>query len=195
MVAVAKCSVFIATSLDGFISRTDGSIDWLEQANSRVPKAEDCGYEQFMSTVDALVMGRHTFELASSFGEWPYGRTPVFVLSSRMSSLPAGVPDTVHVSSEAPATLVARLSAQGMRHLYIDGGRTIQRFLSDALIDEITITTIPVLIGSGRPLFGPLPEDVRLEHISTRAFDFGFVQSRYRVSRSPRPEEASTPAS
>jgi dihydrofolate reductase len=178
--------VFIATSLDGFISRTDGSIDWLDQANTRVPKGEDCGYEEFMSTVDALVMGRHTFELAKSFSEWPYGQTPVFVLS-RMNSLPGDVPNTVHLSNEVPATLVARLSAQGMRHLYIDGGLTIQRFLFDALIDEVTITKIPVLIGSGRPLFGPLSQDVRLEHISTRAFDFGFVQSKYRVVKAPNP--------
>lgn len=179
--AVAKCSVFIATSLDGFISRTDGSIDWLDEANTRVPEGEDCGYAQFMSTVDALVMGRHTFELAKSFGEWPYGKTPVLVLSSRMTSLPGDVPNTVRLSSEEPAALVAQLSAQNLRHLYIDGGVTIQRFLASALIDEVTITRIPVLLGSGRPLFGPLSQDVRLEHISTRAFDFGFVQSKYRV--------------
>jgi dihydrofolate reductase len=187
MIVAAKCSVFIATSLDGFISRTDGSIDWLDQANRRVPKGEDCGYEQFMSSVDALVTGRHTFELARSFGEWPYGQTPVVVLSSHMKSLPGGVPNTVQLSSEVPTALVARLSSQGMRHLYIDGGLTIQRFLSDALIDEITITRIPILIGSGRPLFGLLPEDVRVEHVSTRALDFGFVQSKYRVVKAPNP--------
>ena len=138
MATAAKCSVFIATSLDGFISRMDGSIDWLDEANTRVPKGEDCGYAHFMSTVDALVMGRHTIDLAKSFGEWPYGQTPVFVLSSHMTSLPVGIPKSVHLSSEAPAELVARLSAQGIKHLYIDGGVTIQRFLAAALIDEIT---------------------------------------------------------
>ncbi|MGQ0651184.1 MAG: dihydrofolate reductase family protein [Betaproteobacteria bacterium] len=187
MATIAKCSVFIATSLDGFISRADGTIDWLDEANTRVPKDQDCGYEEFMSTVDALVMGRHTFDLARSFGEWPYGQTPVFVLSSQMRLLPGGVPHTVHLSNEAPATLVGRLSAQGMRHLYVDGGVTIQRFIADALIDEVTITRIPVLIGSGRPLFGSLSQDVRLEHISTRAFDFGFVQTKYRVIKVPNP--------
>jgi dihydrofolate reductase len=184
---IVKCSVFIATSLDGFISRTDGSIDWLDEANTRVPKGEDCGYGQFMSTIDALVMGRHTFELAKSFGEWPYGKTPVFVLSSRMTSLPGDVPNTVRLSSEEPATLIAQLSARNMRHLYIDGGVTIQRFLARGLIDEITITRVPTLIGSGRPLFGPLSQDIRLEHISTRAFDFGFVQSKYRVVKTANP--------
>jgi dihydrofolate reductase len=178
---VAKCSVFIATSLDGFISRIDGSIAWLDDANARVPAGEDCGYGKFMATVDALVMGRYTFELAQSFGEWPYGTTPVVVLSSRMSSLPRTVPGSVSRSDETPAALVSRLSSEGMRHLYIDGGVTIQRFIAAALIDEITITKIPVLIGAGRPLFGPLTSDVRLEHISTHAFDFGFVQSKYRV--------------
>jgi dihydrofolate reductase len=177
----AKCSVFIATSLDGFISRADGSIDWLDEANARVPAGEDCGYAQFMSTVDALVMGRHTFELALSFNKWPYGATPVVVLSSHMTSLPRGVPDTASLADEAPAKSVARLSDRGLRHLYIDGGVTIQRFLAAGLIDEVTITKIPVLIGAGRPLFGPLASDVRLEHVSTRAFDFGFVQSKYRV--------------
>lgn len=185
MAAVAKRSVFVATSLDGFISRTDGSIDWLDEANNRLPKGEDCGYEQFMSTVDALVMGRHTFELAKSFAEWPYGQTPVLVLSSRMRSLPAGLPNTVRLCNETPRAVVARLWSEGMGHLYIDGGLTIQRFLADALIDEITITKIPILIGSGRSLFGRLSEDVRLEHISTQAFDFGFVQSKYGVVRAP----------
>ncbi len=183
MAAAVKCSVFIAASLDGYIARADGRIDWLDAANARVPKGEDCGYAAFMSTVDALVMGRRTFELARSFPEWPYGRTRVVVLSSRMRSLPAGAPGTVQLVDESPAALVARLAAQGMKHLYVDGGVTIQRFLADGLIDEITITTIPVLIGSGRPLFGALKRDVRLEHLSTRAFEFGFVQSRYRVVR------------
>jgi dihydrofolate reductase len=178
---VAKCSVFIATSLDGFISRTDGRIDWLDDANTRVPASEDCGYAQFMASVDALVMGRHTFELAQSFGEWPYGSTSVVVLSSRMRALPPALPASVSLCDETPATLVARLSGQGMRHLYIDGGVTIRRFIAAGLIDEITITRIPVLIGAGRTLFGPLTADVRLEHLSTRAFDFGFVQSKYRV--------------
>jgi dihydrofolate reductase len=181
----AKCSVFIATSLDGFISRVDGSIDWLDEANARVPAGEDCGYGSFMATVDALVMGRHTFELAQSFGEWPYGSTPVVVLSSRMRSFPRAVPASVSLSDETPAALVSRLSSQGMRHLYIDGGITIQRFMAAALIDELTITKIPVLIGAGRPLFGPSIPEVRLEHLSTHAFDFGFVQSKYRVLKAP----------
>ncbi len=179
----ARCSVFIATSLDGFIARADGRIDWLDEANAVVPAGEDCGYSAFMSGVDALVMGRHTFELARSFAEWPYGATPVIVLSRRLAALPPGLPGTVRLVKAAPEALVAQLSAEGMRHLYIDGGVTIQRFLAAGLIDEVTITRIPVLLGAGRPLFGPLARDLRLEHLATRAFAFGFVQSRYRVAR------------
>lgn len=180
---MTKCSVFIATSLDGFISRTDGSIDWLNKANAVVPEGEDCGYAQFLSTVDALVMGRNTFEQVLSFGEWPYGSTPVVVLSRQLKSLPGNVPATVSVSADDPAKLVQSLSAKGQSHLYIDGGLTIQSFLAAGLIDEIIITTIPILLGGGKSLFGPLPGDVQLNHLSSKAFDFGFVQSKYRVAR------------
>jgi dihydrofolate reductase len=180
---MSKCSVFIATSLDGYISRTDGGIDWLEKANSAIPKGEDCGYGEFMSGVDALVMGRNTFEQVLTFPAWPYGDTPVVVLSRSLVSLPGKVPATVSLSSEQPARLVERLANKGLRRLYVDGGITIQAFLAAGLIDEMTITVIPVLLGSGKPLFGALPGDVELELLSSRAFEFGFVQSKYRVRR------------
>jgi len=176
-----KCSVFIATSLDGFIARDDGSIDWLEQANASVPPGEDCGYKQFMSSVDTLVMGRNTFDLVLTFDAWPYGKTPVVVMTHRPVALPSDVPPTVSFSSATPEALVEELGAKGARHLYVDGGRTIQSFLAAGLIDELTITVIPVLLGSGRPLFGALARDVKLAHLSTITYDFGFVQSKYRV--------------
>ncbi len=177
----AKSSVFIATSLDGFIARSDGSIDWLDRANRLIPSGEDCGYGAFIASVDALVMGRHTFEQVLTFAEWPYGRLPVIVLSHTPLFIPVAVSRTVSSLQEAPDELVARLSAQGARHLYIDGGRTIQGFLSAGLIDALTITVIPVLLGTGRPLFGTLPHDVQLAHVATRVYDFGFVQHTYRV--------------
>lgn len=180
---MSKCSVFIATSLDGFISRADGGIDWLTRANAVVPAGEDCGYADFMSSVDAIVMGRNTFEQVLAFEAWPYGETPLVVLSRSLAALPGDVPGTVSLSSEAPAALVQRLSGQGLRHLYVDGGVTIQGFLAAGLIDEITVTVIPVLLGSGRPLFGALAGDVELELASSRAFEFGFVQSKYRVRK------------
>ena len=179
----AICSVFIATSLDGFIARSDGSIDWLNEANSVVPQGEDCGYKKFMSTVDTLVMGRNTFEQVLTFGEWPYGSTPVVVMSRRGITLPNDIPSSVSVSKESPDDLVLRLSAQGAQHLYIDGGLTIQSFLAAQLIDDITITVIPILLGSGKPLFGPLSRDVYLSHEASRVFEFGFVQHKYRVER------------
>ncbi len=178
---LSHCSVFIATSLDGFIARPDGRIDWLDAANAAVPPGEDCGYGAFMAGIDALVMGRHSFETVLGFTPWPYGAKPVAVLSSSLRALPATVPDTVSLHTAAPAEVVRALAARGLTRLYIDGGVTIQRFLDAGLIDDITITTIPVLIGSGRPLFGPLPADVALEHVESRAYDFGFVQRRYRV--------------
>jgi dihydrofolate reductase len=176
-----KCSVFIATSLDGFIARADGSVDWLTAANAAVPPGEDCGYKAFMSTVDTMVMGRNTFEQVLTFGEWSYGSTPVVVMSRRDAPLPANAPNTVTSSREAPKDLVARLSKQGNRHLYIDGGLTIQSFLAASLIDELTITVIPILLGTGKPLFGPLSSDIKLSHVATRAYEFGFVQHVYRV--------------
>jgi dihydrofolate reductase len=175
--------VYIATSLDGFISRLDGSIDWLNQANTVVPNGEDFGFAQFMSTVDVLVMGRNTFEQVRTFEEWPYQSTPVVVLSRRLNTLPSNVPSTVSISAETPEQLVERLSANGVNHLYVDGGLVIQSFLAANLIDEMTITVIPILIGSGKSLFGALPNDIQLELVSSKAFDIGFVQSKYRIMK------------
>jgi dihydrofolate reductase len=177
----ARCSVFIATSLDGFIAREDGRIDWLEHYNGLLPDGEDCGHGAFIATVDALVMGRHTFEQVLSFDAWPYGGKPVIVLGSHPPAIPSAVAATVSASRETPRALVERLSARGMRRLYIDGGLTIQSFLREGLIEELTITVIPLLLGSGRPLFGRLPREIRLELLSSRSYDCGFVQSRYRV--------------
>ena len=176
-----QVSVFIATSLDGFISRTDGRIDWLEAQNGRVPPGEDCGYGAFYSRVDVLVLGRASFEKVLSFPEWPYGPKPVVVLSSRPEQVE--VPDflrgTVSVTDESPSGLLERLSTEGFKHVYLDGGRTIQSFLSEGLVDHLTVTLIPVLLGSGRPLFGPLPQDMGLKLCSTQSYPFGFVQLSY----------------
>ncbi len=177
----AKTSAFIATSLDGFISRPDGSIDWLNQANTLVPSGEDCGYESFMATVDAIVMGRNTFEQVLTFDEWPYGEMKVVVLSRKGVVVPDALRKNVSASMEAPELLVERLSSEGAQHLYVDGGKTIQSFLNVGAIDEITITVIPILLGTGRSLFGPLKLDVILRHVSTNTYTFGFVQSKYCV--------------
>ena len=178
----AKVSVYIATSLDGFIARENGELDWLDRASATVPAGEDCGYRDFMESVDVLVMGRHTFEKVRSFGDWPYGETSVVVLSRSPISFPADFPSCVSHSSEAPAALHRKLSENGAKHLYVDGGVTIQRFLREGLVDEITITTIPIILGTGIPLFGSMERDVRLSHCRTKTYDFGFVQTTYKVA-------------
>jgi dihydrofolate reductase len=178
-----KVSVYIATSVDGFIARNDGGLDWLNEANATVPDGEDCGFRAFMDSVDALIMGRRTYEQVRSFDEWPYGKTPVVVLSLNSISLPPMVPDTVSHSSEPLRDLLKRLSGEGAEHVYVDGGTTIQGFLSEGLVDEITVTVIPVVLGGGIPLFGSMENDIKLTHVRTTVFDFGFVQTTYSVKK------------
>lgn len=175
-----RCSVFIATSLDGFIAREDGAIDWLPAPEGG---GEDYGYTELMRTVDALVMGRNTYELVQTFGSWPYGRKPVVVLSSRRVDLPAPSEGTAEWMADPPDVVVRRLAERGMKRLYVDGGKTIQGFLRAGLITDLVITRIPVLIGTGIPLFGPLASDVRLQHTGTASYPSGLVQSRYEVVR------------
>lgn len=171
-----KASVFIATSLDGFIARQDGALDWLPGDN-----CEPHGYDEFMATIDALVIGRNTLETVLRFDTWSYGTKPVIVLSTTMSELK--VPDgaVCDLMTGNPGEIVARLAQRGVQHLYIDGGITIQRFLAANFIQRLTITRIPVLLGSGIPLFGPLPHDLRLQHVTTRSYASGMVQSEYEV--------------
>lgn len=173
----ARASVFIATSLDGFIAREDGALDWLP-----VGGGEPHGYAEFIATVDALVIGRKTFETVLSFDAWPYGKKPVIVLSTTLSKVT--VPDGAmcEVMAGTPYEIVRRLTQRGMKHLYVDGGVTIQGFLAAGLIQRLIITRIPVLLGSGIPLFGPLSHDIRLEHVATRSFAGGMVQSEYVIA-------------
>jgi dihydrofolate reductase len=176
-------SVYVAVSLDGYIARKNGAIDWLNEASTVVPEGEDCGFLSFMNSVDLLVMGRRTFETVLSFdGEWPYGDTPVLVLSRSEVYIPRHVSQTVAWSNESPAELASRMEKEGARRLYIDGGATIHRFLREGLIKDIIITVIPVAIGGGIPLFGELEKDIQFRHIETEVFDFGFVQSTYEVN-------------
>jgi dihydrofolate reductase len=176
-----KCSVFIATSLDGFIARADGRIDWLEEAHRSAPAGEDFGYQEFFDGVDVVILGRKTFETVRGFPEWPYGEKCVVVLSQTLHQLPADCPPSVQLTDQSPAEIVKSLEHESFQRAYVDGGATIQSFLAAGLISDLTITTIPILLGSGQPLFGPLPEDLPLLHESIRAFSNGFVQSKYRV--------------
>jgi dihydrofolate reductase len=176
-----KTSVFIAASLDGFIARPDGNIDWLHRPQYATDDGNDWGYGDFIASVDALVMGRHSFEKVLSFPSWPYDGTPVVVLTSRKLVIPDHLQHKAEPMDASPAEIVEQLAAQGKEHLYIDGGITIQRFLRAGLIDEITLTQIPVLLGEGLPLFASIGREIALELVGSRSGDNGFVQSVYRL--------------
>ncbi|HVH39686.1 MAG TPA: dihydrofolate reductase family protein [Gemmatimonadaceae bacterium] len=174
-----KASIFIATSLDGFIARPDGDIDWLPVGEGN-PADGDYGFSAFIETVDALVMGRGTFEKALTFGTWPYKKT-VVVLSHHPVEIPPDIVGFVEWMKGTPQEVIERLAARGVKHIYVDGGRTIQGFLEAGMLQRLIITQIPVLIGQGIPLFGPLRRDVRLRHVSTRTYTNGLVQNEYLV--------------
>ena len=177
-----KCSVYIAASVDGFIAKPNGDIEWLHRPEYSGTALEGLSYDVFISTIDALVMGRNTFKKVLSFGSWPYEGIPVVALSSRKLDIPPHLKRSVRVESGSPAELVSMLEAEGMQHLYIDGGVTIRRFLEAGLIHEITITRIPVLLGAGIPLFGSIGVEVPLRLIAATSSRNGFVQVRYEVA-------------
>ena len=175
-----KATVYIATSLDGFIARDDGGIDWLtDPQEATQDPGEDYGFKEFFDTVDAMVMGRHTFDLVRTFDEWHYGDKPIIVLSSRPVEIPERRRATVEWMDASPTDVVLRLEERGIGHIYVDGGVTIQRFLAEGLIQRMIITRLPVLIGTGIPLFGPLPRDIRWRHVRTTTYPIGFVKSEY----------------
>ncbi len=172
------CSVFCGVSLDGFIARPDGSLDFLE-GDGTAPMG-DHSYEAFVAGIDAIVMGRNTFEVVLGFEQWPYAKK-VFVLSSGKVDL-ARVKERgadVELLNATPEEVVRQLAARGYEHLYIDGGGNVQRFLRAGLIDRLIVTQVPVLIGKGIPLFGALEEDIPLKLLASRSFPGGLVQSEY----------------
>lgn len=171
--------VFIATSLDGFIARENGEIDWLLKWDQA---GEDYGYDDFIKNIDVIVMGRGTFEAVRAMGNWFYNRQ-VLVLSSVLSQqqVPADLAGKVRFSNKSPREAMAMLEAEGCRRAYVDGGRVIQSFLKLNMISDMVITRVPILLGTGRPLFGRVEQDVSLAHTGTRSFPLGLVQSSYEV--------------
>ncbi len=169
-------SVFVGASVDGFIARPNGALDFLPEGGG-----EPHGYNEFIASVDAIVIGRKTFETVLAFDAWPYGDKRVVVLSSRPVDFSAVRGGVVEQMAGPPADIVSQLAASGVHHLYVDGGITIQRFLRVGLIQRLVITRVPVLIGDGVPLFGTLPRDIRLRHVATRHYPSGLVQSEYHV--------------
>src|SRR5437762_2510792 len=174
-----QASVFVGTSLDGFIARANGAFDFLPPGGG-----EPHGYDEFIATVDALVIGRKTFETVLGFDGWAYGKKPVFVLSSRpIAAAPARA--VVERMSGPPEDIVSQLEARGIRHIYVDGGITIQRFIQVGMIQHLIVTRVPVLIGAGIPLFGDVPHDIPLQHVATRQYAGGLVQSEYLIPAGP----------
>lgn len=173
-------SAFLAVSLDGYVARSDGRLDWLPQD---ADGGEDYGFRAFLDTVDVLVMGRRTYEQVLTFSEWPYPSTPVVVLSSRAVAVAPALAASVETMNASPADVIARLEARGMSHVYVDGGQTVRGFLAADLLDRLILTHVPVLIGSGIRLFGPLTHDIAFIRHTTRAYTNGLVQSEYLVSR------------
>ena len=169
--------VFIGTSVDGQVARADGTLAWLTELGEA---AGDAGYSEFISHIDAMLMGRATYDVISAFPEWPYGDLPVIVLSTTMQ---ADSDDRVRVAAslDEATALLAELGATGV---YLDGARTIQACLNAGYVDELTISQVPVLIGAGIRLFGDLDADIRLEHLATTVLEGGMVQTKYRVMHS-----------
>jgi dihydrofolate reductase len=172
--------VFIAASLDGFIARDDGGIEWLLEYDA---SGEDHGYDAFIRDIDAIIMGRGTFETVRDMKPWFYTR-PVLVLSTTLAETPAPaeLAGKVRFTEKSPQQAMAMLEAEGCRRVYVDGGRIIQSFLREGLISDLVVTRVPLLLGSGRPLFGPVSRDIHLAHASTHPFPSGLVQSTYRIA-------------
>lgn len=172
--------VYIATSLDGYIATENGGLDWLH--NLPNPDNSDYGFAQFMSGIDALVMGRNTFDAVLKFEDWPYTK-PVFVLSKSLEELPAHLAAKAEIMRGDVRQVVMTLHKRGFMHLYIDGGRTISAFIEHQLIDQLTVTAIPVLLGSGIPLFSKSNQTLQLIHLSTEVLSGGLVKTRYQCAK------------
>lgn len=181
-----KGHVFIAQSLDGYIARPDHQLDWLEKQNV---EGEDHGYAEFVDGMDGIVMGSNSFERVRGYDIWPYDK-PVVVLSQSLGpdAIPAALADKVRLSPARPMRLVAALKEEGWKNIYVDGGSVVQSFLRADLIQEVTITTVPILLGHGKRLFGVLDRDVDLKLEEVHAFPSGLVTTRYTVLPPP-PED------
>jgi dihydrofolate reductase len=171
-------TVYIATSIDGYIAREDGTIDWLMELPN--PEKSDYGFSVFLKRIDGMIMGRKTFETVLEFKEWPYPkRLPIFVLSNSLIELPGKLSAKVEIVSGKLKKIIESLKERGINNLYIDGGKTIQSFLKEDLIDEMIITRIPILLGSGIPLFDKNNLELMFEHVGTEVFNNMLIRSKY----------------
>ncbi len=176
-----KNSVYIATSLDGYIADKNGGIEWLDSIP--IPENEDMGYYKFTNDIDALVMGRTTFETILGFDvDWPY-KKPVFVLSTSLNEIPESHKGKAHLVKGTLPEILEQIHNKGCLRLYIDGGITIQNFLKEDLIDEMIITVFPVPLGGGTPLFSELPKALEFELIGTKVYVDQLVQHHFKRNR------------
>lgn len=184
-----QCSVFIATSADGYIATTEGGVEWLETAGDRsVDLAEqaDMGFNDFISSVDCLIIGRGCMEKLASFNltdeQWPYGQLPIYVLTKSVKQVPQSLLGRVELCDVEISELISQLEGQGLTHAYVDGGALITSFVNAKLINTLVITQAPILLGSGIPLFGQLQQQINLTTVKTIAYANGFVQLTYQVN-------------
>ena len=184
-----KCSVYIATSVDGFIAKKDGNVDWLHTAgNAKADMGEhaDMGFSAYMHSIDCMIMGRKCMEMISNMNltpeQWPYGKLRIIVLSNSLKEAPDNIKAYVEMYSGDLSLLVSALEVKGHKHAYIDGATTIQAFLNLQLINEMIITRAPVILGEGIPLFGKTHKDIKLEQAKSIAFANDFIQVQYRVN-------------
>lgn len=181
-----KGSAYIAVTMDGFIATPDGRVDFLDRFHEN--SEDDMGFREFMSSVDAIVMGRNSFEeVLFAFGQdlWAYGEKRMVICSRSPApnNLPEYCAQHVSYSHREPTDIMTQLLAEGYSHVYVDGGHTIRRFLQAGVLHELHLTRVPLLIGEGIPLFGE-GTTAELEHVDTKAFDSGLAMSRYKVLQS-----------
>lgn len=169
-----KISVYIATSIDGYIARQDGSLDWLDRVGGF---DEDYGFQKLIDSIDGVILGRNTYEIAASVPDWPYKGKRIVILSNSLQ--------TVREESELfrgdLTQLVTQLHSDGIKHIWIDGGVTISQFLNLQIVDYMTLSVIPVILGSGMPLFNVIGKEISCCLISSQAYPSGLVQLRYNL--------------
>lgn len=183
-----KCSVYIATSTDGYIATPQGDVDWLHSAGNQkadMSSNPDMGFLDYIASVDCMIMGRKCMEVISSFNltpeQWPYGNIKIYVLSHSVDKPPENLLEQVELYSGDILSLINQLNVNGFKHAYIDGGATITSFINLKLINEMTITKAPIILGEGIPLFGKINDKVKLENAQATAFPNDFIQVKYDV--------------
>lgn len=172
-------TIYIAKSLDGYIAKKDNNLDWLNEFPN--PERNDYGFDEFTKRIDAVIIGKNTFEVVLSFGQWMYNKA-VFIISSQLKSVPKNLINKAEILNEKPQSVVNLLNSRGYKNLWIDGGKVIQAFLKARLIHEIIITTVPIILGEGIPLFTKGICEQKYDHHNTEIFSSGLVKSCYKIT-------------